>query len=170
MEVDASVRIDDQSMNSLRRIISSPEPNHVYPPRTTVIYPDKQKAKTNISFHRYAPIAGQLQFPQRMASDIATNGKRGVMGYGTDMPTDKPILIGSTKGGHFEQGKTVRLSANLKNTACYQWIKNGIPLPSCTGPTLEISNATLYNSGDYALIASNQFGIEITPSISVRII
>ena len=83
---------------------------------------------------------------------------------------DKPILINSSKGGIFQQGQTIGISPRFKNTVCYQWIKNGIALPNCTGPTLEISNATLYDSGDYALIACNQFGIEITHPISVRIV
>ena len=83
--------------------------------------------------------------------------------------SEKPKLINSSKGGSFEQGKTIRISPSFHNAVLFQWVKDGIPLDTCTGPVLEISNANLYHSGAYALIASNQFGIEITPPINIRI-
>ena len=82
---------------------------------------------------------------------------------------EKPKLISSSRGGSFEQGKTIRISPSFHNAVLFQWIKDGISLDTCTGPVLEISNANIYHSGVYVLIASNQFGIEITPPINIRI-
>ena len=92
------------------------------------------------------------------------------VGNSSPNKNEKPILISSSKGGFFKQGHTIIISPNFKNVVTYQWIKNGISLEHCTGPILEISNASLYHTGDYALIAANTFGIEITPPISVRIV
>ncbi len=50
-------------------------------------------------------------------------------------------------------------AAAAGNGAHYQWFKEGSPIPGATGLSLTLDNAALASAGNYALQASNVFGV-----------
>ena len=182
METDASIVVDNSiTLNSRQRYI--PTKLGSYASASTAIHFDNQNNGDKIP--NSAPIQGnkphRLNTIEETTNEIPLgnrggirntnniNGWREINRYSDNTAKGKPLLLAQIKGGNFEQGKTVRISPSFHNAVLFQWIKDGISLDTCTGPVLEISNANLYHSGAYALIASNQFGIEITPPINIRI-
>ncbi len=57
-------------------------------------------------------------------------------------------------------GATINFTAVATSSTAitYQWQKNGINIPSATGPTLSLSNVQLTDAGSYAVIATDSVG------------
>ncbi|MBK6760300.1 MAG: immunoglobulin domain-containing protein [Ignavibacteria bacterium] len=51
------------------------------------------------------------------------------------------------------------------NDLIYQWLKNGEPIPSSTGNRLNISNATLFDEGDYQVIVRGSCTPEVESAV-----
>ena len=102
--------------------------------------------------------------------------KRDVIGTETiktpQTTTSKPILLSSSPGGSYRIGSTLRLTACFRNATAYQWYKDGERLEGCTGNSITIHNANVYNSGLYVLAAvngTNSGVMDLTGPIKVTI-
>ena len=171
METDTLIVVDDSKLLTSRQRKNPLTHNS----DSCANYFDNPVQGKNDKFPNHAPNVANTRYSHLIEPiDGATNTTirkvTEIHEYSDDTANEKPILISSSKGGFFKQGHTIIISPNFKNVVTYQWIKNGISLEHCTGPILEISNASLYHTGEYALIAANTFGIEITPPINVRIV
>ena len=100
--------------------------------------------------------------------------KRNVIGTETiktpQTTTSKPILLSSSPGGSYRIGSTLTLNACFRNATAYQWYKDGDRLEGCTGNSITIHNANVYNSGQYMLAAlngTNSRVMELTGPIKV---
>jgi hypothetical protein len=84
------------------------------------------------------------------------------------------IFVPSTpSGGGASTLAGTRVS--LSGAACgqqpmgLQWLKEGVPVPGATNTILEINPASVSDSGNYALRASNNFGTVVSPSVTVAV-
>ena len=69
------------------------------------------------------------------------------------------------------QGKDFALSASVSCApgATVQWQRNGIDVPGATNATLEIQNPKSHDTGDYRLVARNDFGSVTTAVATVTL-
>ncbi len=71
-----------------------------------------------------------------------------------------PVITTQPRGYSVPLGFPVTLTGGASGTAPvgFQWILNGSPVPSATGPSLVISNTAPTNYGNYQLVATNAGG------------
>lgn len=88
-----------------------------------------------------------------------------------ELPPTPPKFITQPKGVFVKQGTTVVLNAIVQGSMpiSYQWKYNGEDLPGANSDTLILTDAKIQQSGNYELIASNEYGISTSQVAVVKI-
>jgi|GEM_PF-2541958 len=77
-----------------------------------------------------------------------------VLGTVTITVNQKPVTPAITGPGSISVGAPFTLTANAVATS-YQWFLNGVAIPGATGSTYTKASATLEDTGNYTVVASN---------------
>jgi hypothetical protein len=78
-----------------------------------------------------------------------------------ELPPTPPNFVKQPLGNFVKAGSTLVLNAVVQGSMpiSYQWQFNGVDITGAQTDTLELSNITLEQGGNYTLIASNQYGV-----------
>ena len=105
-------------------------------------------------------------------TSVTSNAAILIVNYTPPTITTQPVSVAAL------QGQTVTFSVTATGSAplIYQWLKNGVPIPSATAATLTLSNVQASDADTYTVVITNTAGsvtsnpatlvLEFSPSIT----
>ena len=96
----------------------------------------------------------------------------GAVEVGLGSAPTTPVIYGQPASGSYVVGTNATLSVLAYSAAAiqYQWRKDGSPINDATNTTLTLTNLTLFDAGNYDVVASNIYGTAISSKAVMQVL
>lgn len=126
------------------------------------------RADGTVAYWGYPYAATGLPGYLSNVTKISNGGEQGAAVFGVRAPviTIAPFSRSAFKGADV----TLAAKAVGAQPVSYQWRRNGTSIPGATKTTLTLTNLQVDREGAYQLVASNHFGIAISPAAALVVL